>query len=199
MALNASGPISIGGSTAGQSINLELSRSASAASNLNESALRALANKASGSISLSDFYSKTQTTQWRINVLSTRTVDAFSVFISEIEMRSLSGGANLCSGGTATALSTSAGFLAPAAFDNSNATGWSTASGVGLPIWIQYTFTSAVPINEITIRAGDTAARANRAPRTFYVEYYNGSTWVNKYTSSDQAAWGISELRTFLL
>lgn len=199
MPLNASGPISIGGSTAGQSINLELSRSASTSSNLNETDLRSLANKASGSISLSDFYSKVRTAQWRVLVLSTRTVDSFAVFISEIEMRSLSGGTDLCTGGTATALSTTSGFLAPAAFDNSTTTGWSTASAAALPIWIQYTFVSPVSVNEITIRSGDTGARANRAPRTFAVEYYNGSTWVTRYTSPDQAAWGTSELRTFLL
>lgn len=58
MPLNSSGPISIGGSTAGQSINLELGRSATAQSNLNESALRTLAGVASGTISLSNFYGK---------------------------------------------------------------------------------------------------------------------------------------------
>jgi hypothetical protein len=58
MPLNSSGPISIGGSTAGQSINLELGRSATAQSNLNESALRTLAGVASGPISLSNFYGK---------------------------------------------------------------------------------------------------------------------------------------------
>ncbi len=58
MPLNSSGPISIGGSTAGQSINLELGRSATAQSNLNESALRTLAGVASGAISLSNFYGK---------------------------------------------------------------------------------------------------------------------------------------------
>lgn len=58
MPLNSSGTISIGGSTAGQSINLELGRSATASSNLNESTLRTLAGVASGAISLSSFYGK---------------------------------------------------------------------------------------------------------------------------------------------
>ena len=58
MTLNSSGPISIGGSTAGQSINLELNRAAGATSSLNEEALRALAGIASGQISLSSFYGK---------------------------------------------------------------------------------------------------------------------------------------------
>lgn len=62
MPLNTSGPISIGGSTTGQSINLELGRAAGASSNLNESALRTLAALPSGAISLSDFYGKSNST-----------------------------------------------------------------------------------------------------------------------------------------
>ena len=58
MALNASGLISIGGSTVGQSVNLELYRSATAASNLNESAFRTLAGVPSGTISLDNFHGK---------------------------------------------------------------------------------------------------------------------------------------------
>ena len=58
MALNSSGQISIGGSTTGQSINLELGRSATATSALNETDLRTLAGVSSGTISLSDFHGK---------------------------------------------------------------------------------------------------------------------------------------------
>lgn len=58
MPLVTSGEISIGGSTANRSINLELGRSATATSSLNESALRDLAGVASGAISLSSFYGK---------------------------------------------------------------------------------------------------------------------------------------------
>lgn len=67
MALVSSGKISIGGSTSGRSINLELNRSATASSNLNESALRSLAQRSSGSISLSHFHGKS-------NALDTQTV-----------------------------------------------------------------------------------------------------------------------------
>lgn len=58
MPLASSGTMSIGGSTTDRSINLELGRSATATSSLNESALRTLAGKASGAIALSDFYGK---------------------------------------------------------------------------------------------------------------------------------------------
>ena len=58
MALASSGTLSIGGSTAGRSINLELSRSATATSSLGETALRDLAGVSSGAISMSNFHGK---------------------------------------------------------------------------------------------------------------------------------------------
>jgi len=61
MTLNASGTLSIGGTTIGQSINIELARSATSASNINESPLRTLAGVASGQISINNFYGKAGT------------------------------------------------------------------------------------------------------------------------------------------
>ena len=58
MTLASSGIISIGGSTTDRSINLELGRSATATSNLNETSLRDLADVSSGAISLDDCYGK---------------------------------------------------------------------------------------------------------------------------------------------
>ena len=58
MTLASSGTISIGGTTATRSINLELGRSATATSSLGETALRALANDTSGAISMSTFRGK---------------------------------------------------------------------------------------------------------------------------------------------
>jgi hypothetical protein len=66
MALQSSGTISIGGSTSGRSINLELNRSATATSSLDESALRSLANRSSGSISLSHFYGKSNALETQV-------------------------------------------------------------------------------------------------------------------------------------
>lgn len=62
MTLAASGEMSIGGSTATRSINLELGRTASATSNLNETDLRTLAGVTTGTISISNFYGKTKFT-----------------------------------------------------------------------------------------------------------------------------------------
>lgn len=62
MALNSSGPISFGGSTVGQSINLELGVSATALASINSTSFRTLAGVASGQISLSNFYGKSNAT-----------------------------------------------------------------------------------------------------------------------------------------
>jgi hypothetical protein len=58
MTLNSTGPISIGGTTTGQSIEIELGQSGTVQASLNDSALRTLAGVASGAISLSNFYGK---------------------------------------------------------------------------------------------------------------------------------------------
>jgi hypothetical protein len=68
MPINQSGPVSIGGATTGQSINLELGRVATATSSLNEEALRTLAGVASGAISLSNFYGKSNVPPYPANV-----------------------------------------------------------------------------------------------------------------------------------
>lgn len=62
MTLNSSGPISLGGSTTGQSINLELGFSATALASINSTSFRTLAGVASGQISLSNFYGKSNAT-----------------------------------------------------------------------------------------------------------------------------------------
>jgi len=64
MALNSSGPLSFGGSTTGQSINLELGVSATALASINSTAFRTLAGVPSGAISVSNFYGKANFTYY---------------------------------------------------------------------------------------------------------------------------------------
>lgn len=67
MPLNSSGPISLGGSTAGQSINLEIGAGASATVSMNDTAVRALAGKTTAGSSVimpTDFYGKTYAPTW---------------------------------------------------------------------------------------------------------------------------------------
>jgi hypothetical protein len=58
MALCASGEMSLGGSTAGRSVNLELAKSATASIGMNDADARGLAGVASGAISMNCFYGK---------------------------------------------------------------------------------------------------------------------------------------------
>ena len=63
MALNASGPISLGGSTAGVAIAAELALSPTAEITLNDSGVRTLAGVASGAITMpTDFWGKSTST-----------------------------------------------------------------------------------------------------------------------------------------
>jgi len=64
MALNPSGPISLGGPTVGQSINLELGNAATALASINSTPFRTLAGVPSGLISLSNFYGKSSESSW---------------------------------------------------------------------------------------------------------------------------------------
>ncbi len=64
MTLNASGPISLGGPTTGQSINLELGNSATAVASIDSAPFRTLAGVASGTIALSNFYGKSSNSYW---------------------------------------------------------------------------------------------------------------------------------------
>jgi hypothetical protein len=71
MALNNSGPLSFGGSTVGQSINLELGVSATATASINSSAFRTLAGVPSGAISVFNFYGKSNgARQWQTNTFT---------------------------------------------------------------------------------------------------------------------------------
>lgn len=58
MPLNNSGPISLGGSTTGQSVNLELGKGATDTITMNDTNVRTLAGKPTGQIAFSDFYGK---------------------------------------------------------------------------------------------------------------------------------------------
>jgi hypothetical protein len=71
MALNPSGIMSIGGTTVGASINLELALSADANSSIGQANFRELAKVPTGAISLSDFYGKSNVTS--ISIDETRT------------------------------------------------------------------------------------------------------------------------------
>ena len=58
MPINSTGPISLGGSVVGQSVNLELRKSATATVSMNDAVVRGLSGNATGAVSFSNFYGK---------------------------------------------------------------------------------------------------------------------------------------------
>jgi hypothetical protein len=69
MTLNASGPISLGGATTGQSINLELSQISTATISLNDTNVRTLAGVSSGAITMpTNFWGKSAGSYWLMQI-----------------------------------------------------------------------------------------------------------------------------------
>jgi hypothetical protein len=79
MALNSSGVISLGGTTAGESVNLELGQAAGATITMNDTNLRSLFGVASGTISLSQGYGKSSYT-----INSTRGIFAQASLVNQL-------------------------------------------------------------------------------------------------------------------
>lgn len=119
-------------------------------------------------------------TRWRINISAVASgVDWCS--INKVEMRGTIGGADFCTGGTASASATQGGGLSfPSyAFDSNNSTQWKTGTAT-MPQWLEYTFASSVAIAEVVITAG--SFNTTDAPKDFTIQYYDGSTWQTAKT-----------------
>lgn len=131
---------------------------------------------------------------WRINITA-NAGDASFLAIAEIEMRATVGGADQCSGGTASA-SASDGASPPGnAVDNNNTTRWSTPSGTTTGWW-KYDFGSAVEVVEYVIRAHPSTG--GRSPKNWTLEYSDDdSTWTVADTRAALAYWGNGQARGF--
>jgi hypothetical protein len=83
MALNSSGPISLGGATTGQSINLELAQSSITTVSLNDTNVRALAGVSSGVITMpTDFWGKSAASYfWSIMNIPEKTGGSIGFFL----------------------------------------------------------------------------------------------------------------------
>lgn len=137
---------------------------------------------------------------WRVLVLATRTADTYAAQIAEIQLRATVGGADQTTsgGGSPTASSTNTGSSAANCFDNSASTNWVSLLDAVLPQWVRYDFGSDVDIAEVAIQAGDTSARAARAPRTFFLQSSPDDTnWSSVAYVPDEAAWSTGETRSF--
>lgn len=115
MTLNSSGPISLGGATAGQSINLELGQSATATTSLNASNVRTLAGVPSGAIIMpTNFYGKSNQFAFTISTNQTnanlRTLAVAAGWNESSQLvATISGGVIISSNATGTPALTIAG------------------------------------------------------------------------------------------
>jgi hypothetical protein len=131
--------------------------------------------------------------RWRLNVTALH-VDSGgtgATVLAEVEMRATAGGADECSGGTATA---SNGTPTGAFADDGTTTTWAAGTG-SLPQWIEYDFGTPKTIVEvaITTRSGNVF---RDAPATIQVQYYDGATWQTEWTITT-GPWGAGETRVF--
>lgn len=139
---------------------------------------------------------------WRLNITANNgAADGFALAISEIQLREVTGGANIATGGNAVTSSTSGGAnTALAAFDSNIDTFYSSASAAVLPQTVGYELAIAKAVVQYTIRSADTAARRLRAPRDWTLQYStDGVAWFTAHTVTGQTAWGDREVRTFTI
>lgn len=138
---------------------------------------------------------------WRVRITKTRTADAFFANLAEIQLRATVSGADQTGSGTASSSSNhDASTNAAKAFDDNASTFWSSAGGGVSPQWIQYDFGTSTEVKELYLQAGNSAARADRAPEDFSVQYSDdGSTWTTLDTFTGEAAWSSGESRTYTL
>lgn len=135
---------------------------------------------------------------YRISVQATQTADSFFSTISEIEMSLSPGGSNIALIMPAFASSSFSGTPASLAFDGNPATMWNSAESVPGPVTIGCDLGSQSSVAEIRIRAGDTAARALRAPSVFTVQGSNdNSTWFTLASFSGVTGWTPGQIRSF--
>ena len=129
--------------------------------------------------------------QWRI-LFKTNGGDS-RVGMAEIDMRAFPTGPDLTTGGTASVSSSYQG-NANNLFDNNNATVW-LAEGVSNQ-WAAYAFTEAVTIEYVQIRSiTDGGYAVATGPKSFDVQYLDGSTWKTYWSWDGMTFDGASKLR----
>ena len=100
--------------------------------------------------------------------------------IAEISMASSTGGANLCTGGTAASSSSyNSSFLPGNAFDGNPSTSWATSDGSASNSWISYDFGSAVDIAEVKITARNDANDTSWPTYMALQSSDDNSNWTN--------------------
>lgn len=117
--------------------------------------------------------------------------------IAELQLRSVSGGASVATGGTSQSDSVfSTGYLSSKAFDGSSTTSWTALDSVPYPHWVRYTFPSPVDIIEYAIRPSSDGAALT--PKSFKLQCNDGlGGWVDCDTRTSVPAWTAGEIRAY--
>ena len=140
-------------------------------------------------------------TQWRIVVDEFAHPDFLS--IQEIEMAETAGGANQCSGGTASSGSNRTGFTPAEAFNGDKTTAgdaWSLQRSSADPDlwWIQYTFGSSKQISGGEVRLfARQDEESLHMPLSWRLQYYDGSNWVTSWNIKLDDFYDSLDQRTF--
>ncbi len=130
-------------------------------------------------------------TEWRINITARQSAGDWSS-LAEVEMRESAGGADACTGGTASASHASGSFPASQAFDNNTSTLWASGTNA-LPNWLQYTFAAPVSIVQLSLRSNF----ATDSPTTFDIQYWDGGAWVTSWSVASSGTWSNNETKVF--
>lgn len=135
-------------------------------------------------------------TYYRLNITA-NDGDANYLQIAEFVLRSVAGGAQIATGGTASASSDNAAPTLPsAAFDGDASTYWSAAYQM-LTGTLSYALPTAKTVVEYSIQAAP-STRGPRAPRTWTLEgSNNGTSWTVLHTVANSTGWAGGEIRTF--
>lgn len=196
MTLAASGTISLAGTTADRSIQVELGGDGSTQISMNDTAVRELAGEATGPISMNDFHGKSAaaggiTARYIRLTGFTRTV-SFGPMISQFALYSDANLTNLIIGQDASinptipelsASVTPASSWPPNKAGSSNiSSGWylgSRSTSLIINDWIQYDMGSPITIGSILVRNGYANSSSNYWATGFNVEHSNdGTNWT---------------------
>lgn len=135
---------------------------------------------------------------WRLAIDGVQN-SAVAAAVGEVEFRATPGGADLCSGGTATADAIFSGsYPASNAFDNNDATLWSsTNKGSFNTAWLKYQFAAPVSVAEVAVKARSDGF-SHTSPREIKVQWSDDNVvWTTAWSIENQTSWSVSQLRVF--
>jgi hypothetical protein len=138
---------------------------------------------------------------WRLHIAEVNGSSA--VAITELEMAESPGGANVCTGGTASASSVTGSNTADKAFDGSftSVNTWQTLTSLfnnGLTAWLQYDFNASPrDISEMKISFATGLSGVNLAPKAFSLYYSDDNIRWTRQRSWAEQVFSFGETKTY--